>query len=152
MKRALIVFLVMAVFLLSLPAAADGETEPDTHDGEVQFSDIQGHWGEQYIKKAAALGLFTGVEDGTFRPHAAVTRSQFVTVLWRMAGKPSEEEPSPFADVPEQQWYSEAIAWAYARGLVNGRSAGSFGAAAFAVSFWRSSRRSSKFRSGSAAA
>ncbi len=101
----------------------------ETESGEIPadpFSDITGHWGESYIVKAAELGLFTGFEDATFRPDEPVTRSQYVTVIWRMAGSPPVTENAPFSDVPEGKWYSDAIAWAYERGLVKGRSEGIF--------------------------
>ena len=43
-----------------------------------------------------------------------------VTVLYRMAGSPAVDAPSGFADVDDGQWYSDAIAWAAANGIVNG--------------------------------
>ncbi len=88
----------------------------------VSFPDVQGHWGDWYAKRAVALGLLTGFEDGCFHPNEAVTRGQFVTLLWNMAGKPFEEVPAPFKDVPEEKEYCGAIAWAYAQGYIKGRS------------------------------
>ncbi len=89
---------------------------------KTTFPDIAGHWGEQYIIQAAAFGLFNGFEDGSFRPDGTVTRGQYVTVLWRMAGKPMPTSPPPFADVEPDEWYADAVAWAYENGLINGRT------------------------------
>lgn len=43
--------------------------------GEQTFSDIQGHWAEKYIQRAAELGWIKGFEDGTFRPDTYITRA-----------------------------------------------------------------------------
>ena len=43
---------------------------------EQTFSDIQGHWAEKYIQRAAELGWIKGFEDGTFRPDTYITRAQ----------------------------------------------------------------------------
>ena len=37
-----------------------------------------------------------------------------------MAGSPTVDAPSGFTDVADGQWYSDAIAWAAANGIVNG--------------------------------
>ena len=104
----------------------DGEKKQPDAGGETEaapaFPDIAGHWGAAYIAKAAELGLFTGFEDGSFRPDGTVTRGQFVTALWRMAGKPATAVRCPFADVPAGAWYADSVGWAFEKGYVNGRS------------------------------
>ena len=35
-----------------------------------------------------------------------------VTILWRQAQKPVVNYLMQFSDVPEGQWYSEAVRWA----------------------------------------
>jgi len=108
------------------PAPTDGpvdEQKQDTTEApSISFTDIAGHWGEESILRAAALGLFQGNDDGTFRPNDNITRAQFVTVLYRMAGSPETEEDTPFTDISGQiPEFQTAIAWAYASGYVNGR-------------------------------
>ena len=104
------------------PAGGEAETGGEAEAAAPTFPDIEGHWGAQYILKAAEMELFTGFPDGSFRPNGQVTRAQYVTVLWRMAGKPEPAEAAPFADVPAGLWYSDAVAWAYGQGYVSGRS------------------------------
>lgn len=88
-----------------------------------QFTDTVGHWGETYISEAAARRLFSGYGDGRFGPDDPMTRAQFVTVLWRMAGRPGGEEETPFTDIGgESAEFRGAIAWAYHMGYVNGIS------------------------------
>lgn len=103
-------------------ASGGEETAADVHS----FSDIEGHWGEDHIVRAALMGLFEGYPDGTFRPNAEVTRAQFVTVLWRMASKPLPAEPASFTDVAPGSWYEQAVSWAAEQGYVNGYPDGSF--------------------------
>lgn len=56
-------------------------------EGEVKeyaapdFSDIASHWGADYIEKAAAAGVISGFEDGTFRPDDTVTYEQAVKMI-----------------------------------------------------------------------
>ena len=55
--------------------------------GGAIFTDISGHWAEQYIKKAAALGWINGYSDGTFRPDEYITRAEAVTLINRMLNR-----------------------------------------------------------------
>ena len=89
----------------------------------ITFSDVEGHWGLEYIRKAAEQSLFKGYEDGRFGPDDPVTRAQFVTVLYRMAGSPEASGSMPFEDTDGLiEEFKKAISWAYGNGYVNGRS------------------------------
>ena len=59
---------------------------------EQTFSDIQGHWAEKYIERAAELGWIKGFEDGTFRPDAYITRAQAMTMINRVLNRIPEDE------------------------------------------------------------
>ena len=61
-------------------------------NGEQTFSDIQGHWAEKYIERAAELGWIKGFEDGTFRPDAYITRAQAMTMINRVLNRIPEDE------------------------------------------------------------
>ena len=50
-----------------------------------------------------------------------------VTILYRLDGEPAVTKDIPFADVPAGQWYSNAINWAAANGIVDGYGNGKFG-------------------------
>ena len=60
-------------------------------NGEQTFSDIQGHWAEKYIERAAELGWIKGFEDGTFRPDTYITRAQAMTMINRVLNRVPEE-------------------------------------------------------------
>ncbi len=54
-----------------------------TYDGKDYFTDIDGHWAQQYINDAANAGLVNGYEDGTFGPNKAITRAEAMALVNR---------------------------------------------------------------------
>ena len=106
----------------STPAPTSGAADAPAVD--AVYTDTAGHWGASWIAKAAAKGIFTGYPDGSFKPDAAVTRGDLVLTLYRMAGKPAVSGAAPFADVPADAYYADAVAWAYGAGYVSGRGDG----------------------------
>lgn len=101
-----------AALLLALPAAAYGDTA--------------GHWAAKDIDAVTELGLFGGMEDGSFSPDAPMDRSMAVVVLWRLAGRPAYETPHGFPDAVERGWYSTALRWAKRCGIATGDETGRF--------------------------
>lgn len=95
----------------------------------VLFTDVpESHWAAAYIERAVNAGIIVGNTDGTFNPEGSVTRAQFVTMLWRMAGRPASKGSTPFTDIANT--YSEfksAIAWASEQGYINGITPTVFG-------------------------
>ena len=71
--------------------------------------------------------LMNGVGEGRFAPEETLTRAMLVTILWRQAEKPVVNYLMQFSDVPEEQWYSEAVRWAASEKLVAGYGDGRFG-------------------------
>ena len=70
----------MAVFLLRAKHGP-GYSPPVTSGGA--FSDIAGHWAEDWIEQLAAEGITSGYVDGTFRPDNPVTRAEMAVFLVR---------------------------------------------------------------------
>ena len=66
--------------------------------------------------------LMYGTTDTTFAPDDALTRGMFVTMLYRMEGKPEATGNTSFTDGPVNMYYAPAIAWASANGVVYGTS------------------------------
>ena len=56
-----------------------------------------------------------------------MNRAMLVTVLWRLEGSPVVDSPVDFFDVPADEWYTAAVNWAAANGIVNGYGNGEFG-------------------------
>lgn len=68
-----------------------------------------------------------GTSDTTFAPEETITRAMFVTILARYAKAETDNNAeTAFADVPAGQYYTGAVAWAAANGIVNGTSAVTF--------------------------
>lgn len=93
------------------------------------FDDVAGHWAKSDIDFISARELFNGVGNDLFAPDDQMTRAMFVTVLHRLDGKPAAgaEAAITFDDVPEDIWYTEAVRWASANGIVNGYDEKTFG-------------------------
>ena len=103
-----------------------GETPAAAASGTT-FSDVPASfWGYSAIERAAGAGLAGGFPDGTFRPNAAVSRAQFVQMLWNLAGKPKASAAAVFTDVPADAWYLPALSWAVEAGCAGGVGGGRF--------------------------
>lgn len=109
---------------------SEEEQPADAAQEEVRtgsFRDVtSAHWAFASVERAAEMGLVTGYSNGTFRPDTAVTRAQFVLMLWRMCGKPAAAKVASFADA-SADWYQDALSWAVEKGYVNGLSDTRFG-------------------------
>ncbi len=88
------------------------------------FDVAENAWFFGDVVYASNNSLFNGTAANTFSPDATMTRAMLVTVLWRMEGQP-EAAASSFTDA-QGGWYSKAVDWASANGIVNGVSSTSF--------------------------
>lgn len=70
-------------------------------------------------------GIMNGTGDDTFSPDNTMTRAQFATMFYRLAGEPAAPETSEFNDLTAD-WYKKAVNWAAANGVLNGTGGGSF--------------------------
>jgi hypothetical protein len=85
-------------------------------------------WYYEDVKFVTENGLFKGVSATEFAPNAKMTRAMLATVLYRLAGEPAAPAgQGSFGDVPAGQWFSEAVAWASANGVVGGYGPNVFG-------------------------
>lgn len=92
-----------------------------------QFRDVdRGQWYHDGVDYAVSHGLFKGVALDRFDPEGTMTRAMLVTVLYRLDGAPAIAPDTGFSDVPENEWYAQAIAWGKLRGIVDGVGGGKF--------------------------
>ncbi|MBP3359451.1 MAG: S-layer homology domain-containing protein [Clostridia bacterium] len=69
------------------------------------FSDISGHWCEEYINNFTKLNLVNGYPDGTFKPDNIITKAEVIAVLNRVANKDTESIENIFFDnLDESHW------------------------------------------------
>ena len=82
------------------------------------------------VNWAVERNIASGTGKYTFSPDRICTRADFVTFLWRAAGKPVVNYAMNFSDVKESSYYAEAVRWAASLGIVTGFSQDIFGTAA----------------------
>lgn len=90
------------------------------------FSDVQGHWAQQYIQALASKAIITGFPDGTFKPNDPVTRAQFAAIVLKAFAPAPKNPPVNFSDVRSNYWAYSAIQSAARGGFVTGFPGGTF--------------------------
>ncbi len=91
------------------------------HTVDEMFIDVKrGEWYVSAVQYAVDNSLFFGVSPLEFAPKVSMNRAMLVTVLWRMEGQPAVSAVNPFKDIPSGEWYSSAVQWAAANGIVYG--------------------------------
>ncbi len=91
------------------------------------FTDVPGedNWAHAGIDYCVANGLMSGVGGNLFAPKKTTTRAQIVQILYNLEGEPKVSGTTPFTDLT-QDWYQDAILWAYQTGVVAGTSGTTF--------------------------
>jgi hypothetical protein len=91
------------------------------------FTDIKkSNWYYKAARYTNINGLISGNGNSwTFAPNVSVSRAMMVTILWRQAGSP-KSGGSDFTDVPKNKYYTDAVDWASANGIVSGNGDGTF--------------------------
>lgn len=93
----------------------------------VEFSDMKGHWAQDYVEKLAAAGIVAGVSPERFEPNRQITRAEFAALLVRALDiSGSGQLKGRFEDVTAGAWYFTTVNAAADAGLVNGVSATRF--------------------------
>ncbi|MBQ7923386.1 MAG: S-layer homology domain-containing protein [Clostridia bacterium] len=93
------------------------------------FTDVSEEaWYYEDVEFVYENDLMIGTDNDVFSPNAIVNRAMLVTVLWRLEGSPIIDSHVDFVDVPANEWYTDAVNWASANGIVNGYGDGTFGA------------------------
>lgn len=87
----------------------------------MPFVDVRStDWFFEAVGYVYDKGLMDGTAAGVFSPGGTVTRAMLVTILWRLEAEPAVEHVMTFSDVPFGAWYTEAVRWAAANGIVDG--------------------------------
>ena len=97
-------------------------SEPPAVKLDPVFADVPvGAYYAEAVDWALENRITSGTDSAHFSPDASCSRAQMVTFLWRAAGCPAPTtEENPFADVPEDAYYTDAVLWAYEAGITNG--------------------------------
>ena len=96
-------------------------TEKTPEKPALPFADVtKGDWFYDAVQYVYDKGMMNGVDGDRFAPNATTSRAMIVTILYRLENEPAVSGKSPFTDVAAGQWYTNAVAWAAANGIVTG--------------------------------
>jgi hypothetical protein len=82
------------------------------------FSDVKT---TDWYFDAVDWGVKNGIlsQDTRFNPNNSIKRSEFITMLWRLSGKPQVSHINHYTDVKRNDWFDEAISWAVSQKLIS---------------------------------
>lgn len=107
--------------------------DPDTFvysENNSGFFDVSSaDWFSSAVNYVNSKGYMTGMTKFTFGPANTLSRAQFATILYRIAGSPLVAFKNKFPDVTGGTWYSDPVIWASNAGVVTGYQSGYFGPA-----------------------
>ena len=114
------------------PEPTEPELEPmpdvEIDMDRLPFEDVpENAWFRDAVSYVYRNEFMNGTSSTTFNPNGSMTRGMLVTVLYRIDGSVpvSDEERACFDDIAGS-YYTDAVAWAYSNGIVNGVSASKF--------------------------
>ena len=108
-----------------------GETKTETipargvMDVTKMFTDVSHSWADDGIRYCVTHQLMSGIGNNLFGPKLTTTRAQIVQILYNLEGEPKVSGTTPFTDLT-QDWYQDAVLWAYQTGVVAGTSSTTF--------------------------
>lgn len=121
-----IILYLLTLLLLSVGVVAEEVDLQLREDSSQRFVDVsENDPFKTAIDGVLTYGIMNGVAEDRFDPNGSTTRGALVTTLWRMSGAPHTESVTPFTDLT-QDWYAEAVKWAYSTGVVNGTDVDKF--------------------------
>lgn len=99
-----------------------------TVSADLPFTDVPpGAWFYEAVSYVYREEIMNGVSDTIFQPNGKMSRAMVATVLYRLEGEPDASYHRVFTDVPDGQWYTDAIMWAYEKGIIGGYGNSRFG-------------------------
>ncbi len=94
-------------------------------DVTEMFTDVSHSWADDGIQYCVTHQLMSGIGNNLFGPKLTTTRAQIVQILYNLEGEPKVSGTTPFTDLTND-WYQDAILWAYQTGVVAGTSSTTF--------------------------
>jgi len=108
-------------YVLTYDETLPGACAKDDNCPMTPFTDLdKSKWYHDGVHWALENSVMNGVGNNKFDPNGSTSRAMIVTMLYRMEGEPEVTSEMTFDDVPTDTWYTNAVAWAEANGIVNG--------------------------------
>lgn len=104
------------------------EVEETEETETISFKDVkENDWFYEAVSYAVENGLMSGMSEDIFAPNTPLTREMLAVVLYNVEEQPESTEANTFTDVKGDMWYTDAILWANANGIVAGYDNGAYG-------------------------
>ena len=94
-------------------------------DVTKMFTDVSHSWADDGIQYCVTHQLMSGIGNDLFGPKLTTTRAQIVQILYNLEGEPKVSGKTSFTDLTDD-WYKDAVLWAYQTGVVAGTSSTTF--------------------------
>lgn len=109
-----------AGFIITDVATRDDVFRADADkDTDLIITDVADtHWAKSYVDSAVQMGIVEGNGSSKFYPDNEVTRAEFITLLWKAAGKPQPTANLSISDIDEMSWYYSAAVWGVENGYI----------------------------------
>lgn len=130
MKKVIAALLATALIVVALPvrteAIANGYHIFEDTGYVNENHEACDHWARFVISWGYEEGILKGTSETLFSPDASLSRAMAVTILYRLSGEKESSTSVPFTDVPEDAYYTEAVAWASEHAIAEGIAEGLF--------------------------
>ncbi len=104
----------------------DNEGGSDTASDKIALTDIETHWGKDYINNLYNKDVISGYGDGRFGPDDKITRAQIVKIALLAFGHPTSAVTAHFTDLLEADWFYGYVLSAADLDIVSGYDDGTF--------------------------
>jgi len=120
-KKLVAVLITLAILVSALSMSVLASNADNLQDVK------RGDWYYGVVHYVVDNGLMVGTSDTTFSPNVAVSRAMFIQSIYSLAGSPAVSTVRPvFTDVPQSDWYYNAIVWATENNIITGLDNGAF--------------------------
>ena len=104
------------------PPEEEPEEEEEIVPGTHPFTDIIGHWAEDYIRQIYEKGIVSGKSATIFDPDSNITRAELTKIALNTFdySVPTSVQTAPFPDVTLDAWYVAYVTEAKESGIVEG--------------------------------
>ena len=109
-------------FQITVPPCDGGSSCPCAKFVDVDTS----RWYHEGLDYVVEYEIMNGITENCFAPNENITRGMVMTILYRMASSPEVTGGSPYTDVAENRYFSQAVAWAAEQGIATGYPDGTF--------------------------
>ena len=99
--------------------AVSGTILPPVEDKNDKPSDIDNHWSKEYAQYAVEKNIMSMDENNNFYPDKLVTRSEFVTYIFKTMGYSETEYKNEFSDVSASENYAKMLQTLVDKGIIS---------------------------------